>query len=98
MKSSVLLVALFISVFSFAQDITQTIRGTVSDSESNYPLFGTKIKINISADKTIGAISDDEGNFVLTQVPVGKHTVIFTSVGYESKEVTVIVTSGKKWC
>lgn len=96
MKSLSFLIALFISVCAISQEITQTIRGTVTDSESNYPLLGTKVKITLSPEKTIGAICDDDGNFILTQVPVGKHTVIFSSVGYEPKELTVIVTSGKE--
>ncbi|MBI3136715.1 MAG: TonB-dependent receptor [Bacteroidetes bacterium] len=90
--------ALFIiaSFYSLGQEITQTVRGTVSDIETNYPIVGAKLKISVGTDKILGAIADSEGNFSIQQVPVGKHTLIATSVGYEAKEITVIVTSGKE--
>lgn len=81
---------------TFAQEITQTIRGSVVDSESQYPLVGARVKINLPGEQTLGAICDPEGTFVISGVPVGKHVLLITSVGYEPKEVTVIVTSGKE--
>ena len=99
-KSMRLLVAallLFSSIDStFGQEITQTIRGTVVDSETNYPLVGAKVKLVLSAEKTIGTICDENGNFVLKGVPIGKHTLNVSSVGYEAKSATVIVNSGKE--
>lgn len=94
----VLLFSLLTGFFSicFSQEVTQTIRGTVADSETNFPLVGAKLKITLAPDKLIGGISDNEGNFSIANVPVGKHTIVVSSVGYETKEVTVIVTSGKE--
>ena len=95
-KFVVLLVAILYQLSASSQEITQTIRGTVADIESNFPLSGARVKITISQEKTIGAICDENGSFVLNNVPVGKHTIQVSSTGYEPKDVTVIVTSGKE--
>lgn len=79
-----------------AQEVSQTVRGTVADIETNYPVVGAKIKITLNEAKVAGAIADSEGNFSIPNVPVGKHTLVVTSVGYEPKDVTIIVTSGKE--
>ena len=97
MKNSflILLISLF-SVPIFAQEITQNIRGKVVDSESKYPLIGSKIKVITITDKTIGAVCNDDGEFMLTNVPIGKHVLEVTSIGYDTREVTAILTSGKE--
>lgn len=90
---------LFLSFLTFnaiAQEVTQTVRGTVSDSETNHALVGSKVKIILSPDKTIGSICDAEGNFIIQNVPIGKHTLIISFVGYETKSLPIIVNSGKE--
>lgn len=97
MKKFVVAILLLLTCTALhSQEITQTIRGSVTDIESNYPLSGARVKIVLSAEKTIGAICDESGNFVLANVPIGKHILQASSTGYESKDVTVIVTSGKE--
>jgi len=81
---------------SLAQEVTQTIRGNVADAETNYPLVGAKVKIILNPDKTIGSICDADGNFVIKEVPIGKHTLIVTFVGYDAKNTSIIVNSGKE--
>jgi len=85
---------------SFSQDTTQlytqSIRGKVVDSESQYPLIGAKIKIISITDKLVGAVCDDEGNFIFTKVPVGKQVLEISSLGYDTREVPIILTSGKE--
>ncbi len=86
-------------LFSFqisAQEITQNIRGQVIDSESNYPLLGSKIKVLNLAGDPIGAICNESGSFTLNDVPIGKHTLEISSIGYTSREVTAVLTSGKE--
>jgi len=81
---------------SFAQP-TQTVRGKVFDSETNFPLLGAKIEVFTGDSiKRYRAISDEEGRFIIEKVPVGKHQLEVKLPTYDSKTITVEVTSGKE--
>ena len=79
-----------------AQEVLQTVRGQVIDSETNFPLVGAKVKIVLSPEKILGAICDQDGSFVIKEVPLGKHSIETTSVGYEKNSTTIVVISGKE--
>ena len=74
---------------------TQTIRGQVTDVASGEPMIGVTIQIENGI--TMTTISDTDGNFVIDNVPVGRHSVRASYIGYEPillKEQ--LVTSGKE--
>ena len=74
---------------------TQTVRGQVCDVASGEPMIG--VSISVENGTTMGTVTDGEGNFVIKNVPVGRHSVRATYVGYEPvllKEQ--LVTSGKE--
>lgn len=97
MRTTLILFALVVSsAIASAQSISQNIRGTVKDSETKFPLVGTKLKIQLEDEKIIGAVCNTEGEFVLSNVPVGKHNIQVNAMGYEEKIVTAIVYSGKE--
>ena len=77
------------------QEFKQNIRGIALDSESSYPLVGAKVKV-IDIEPQIGGICDDKGKFNLQNVPIGKHQLEITSIGYNRKIITVIVNTGKE--
>ena len=67
---------------------TQTIRGQVCDVASGEPMIGVSITVedegeNQSYKGTMGAVSDVNGNFVIENVPVGRHSIRATYIGYE---------------
>ncbi|UKN00526.1 carboxypeptidase-like regulatory domain-containing protein [Paracrocinitomix mangrovi] len=96
MKKLSAFILLFISAqLMWGQDLTQNIRGTVVDSESKFPLVGTKVKVT-DVEPVLGGICDENGNFAITNVPIGKHTLEISSIGYMTKSITVIVNSGKE--
>ncbi|MBD3639024.1 MAG: TonB-dependent receptor [Crocinitomicaceae bacterium] len=95
MKALLTFIFLGFAVQLCAQELTQNVRGTVLDSETKYPLIGAKIKL-IDTDPVMGAICDDRGNFAITNVPIGKHNLEVTSIGYLPKVTTVLVNSGKE--
>ncbi|MFT4599928.1 MAG: hypothetical protein ACI857_000095 [Arenicella sp.] len=78
-----------------AQNLTQNVRGTILDTESKYPLIGAKVKV-VDVEPQLGAICDERGNFTISNVPIGKHTLEITSIGYDLKITTVIVNTGKE--
>jgi hypothetical protein len=95
-KIYLLLLPLFFSISLQAQTLTQTIRGTVVDKVSQTTLPGASI-ILVNSDPLIGTTTDPDGNFKLSQIPVGTHTIRVSFIGY--KEVTlpnIIVNSGKE--
>lgn len=74
----------------------QRLKGRVVDMESKAPLTGVAVGI---ADLTeaLGAATDINGDFVIENVPVGKHTVSMTYMGYQGITLeNVLVTSGKE--
>ena len=73
----------------------QTVRGQVTDVASGEPMMG--VTITVENGTTMGAVSDADGNFVINNVPVGRHSVRATYIGYETlllKEQ--LVSSGKE--
>ncbi|WP_289030153.1 carboxypeptidase regulatory-like domain-containing protein, partial [uncultured Algoriphagus sp.] len=49
----------------------QQVKGTVSDAQSEYPLFGATV-ILLDSDPIIGTTTDEDGNFRLEGIPLGR--------------------------
>ena len=91
-----IVLALTIAGNAFNQDITQVVRGKVVDEESQMPLPFTTIVV-LTLDPVMGTTSDDNGYFRLEKVPVGRHNIQVSFMGYESKVIPeLLVTSGKE--
>jgi hypothetical protein len=86
---------LFIVFSSFAQNIQQTIRGTIVDQDSQMPLIGATIFV-VGSNPVIGAVTDVQGNFRLTNVPVGRVTLKVTFIGYEERTIPNLLISSAK--
>jgi hypothetical protein len=83
--------------FPLAAQSTQTIRGKISDGVSNTVLIGVSITVLTADQKTFGAVTDANGQFRIDKVPVGRHTVRITYIGYEEQSIpNTIVTAGKE--
>ncbi len=76
--------------------ITQTIRGTVLDKESQVELIGVNVVVTTNSGETIGTITDEHGNFRLENVPLGRHRIDFTYLGYHSIAMNDIVVNSSK--
>ncbi len=69
------------------------IAGTVVDAENGDPLIGANIFLE---NTTLGAASDLDGRFVITNVPAGTYTLVISVVGYaETRIKNVQVHNGK---
>ncbi|MDR2918989.1 MAG: TonB-dependent receptor [Tannerella sp.] len=76
-------------------ETTQIIRGTVTDAASGTPL--PYVTIIISDLPGTGAVTDSVGKFVINQIPIGRHTVQASFIGYEPAVFNeVLVTSAKE--
>lgn len=82
--------------FTVSAQLTQTIRGTVTDKETNSELIGATI-ILLNSEPVLGATTDVDGKFRIINVPVGRHTIKITYTGYKEVVVPdVIVNSAKE--
>lgn len=79
---------LFIPSISFAQS-TGSIGGTVID-ENNVPLPGASIRIEGT---NSGALTDDEGKYIILNVDVGTYSIEASYVGYTSLKQTGVRVS-----
>lgn len=73
---------------------TQIIKGVVRDEASKVPLASATV---VLLNGTLGTATDAEGNFRLTEVPIGRQSFRISYMGYEDRLVNdVIVTAGKE--
>ncbi len=73
---------LMIPLNSYSQS-TGSIGGRVVDAKDNTPLIGATIKIEGSK---MGAITDDNGEYVILNVDVGTYNVECSYIGYDTKK------------
>lgn len=76
-------------------NLTQTIRGTVTDEQSGNVLSG--ITVSLEGDNSRSGITDSSGSFSIYNIPVGRQTIRVSSAGYEETLMRNIeVTSSKE--
>jgi hypothetical protein len=84
------------STLAFSQKLTQTVRGTIIDTDSKLPLVGATVIIT-GVNPPVGAATDANGNFRIEKVPVGRISLQLSYIGYETKTITdIVVNSGKE--
>lgn len=75
---------------------TQTIRGTIFDSESKMPIPGAVISV-ISCQPVLSESSNDKGEFRIKGVLPGRHNIRVEFIGYHPVMLNeLIVTTGKE--
>lgn len=74
----------------------QTLRGTVVDSESKYPLPGVHVMIVTDSLSQKGSATNRDGEFSIKEVSIGRHRIQISFIGYNSQALNVIVNSGKE--
>lgn len=77
-----LFTALVLSLTSFSQK-TATIRGVVRDAGNGDPVSFCNVLLEGT---NFGASADMNGIFVLSKVPLGTYTMVFSYVGYETQK------------
>jgi len=90
-------VFMLIGFCAFSQ-ITQTVKGKITDKATGIPLPGVIVKVkSTGAENNLGASSDANGFYKITGVPVGRVSLVFTLMGYKPRVVIdQIVGSGKE--
>lgn len=79
-----------------AQGNTQTIRGTILDTDTRQPLIGATVMV-VGSDPILGATTDFDGKFVIGKVPTGRVDLQVRMVGFEEQLMAnLLLTSAKE--
>ncbi|MFN5183333.1 MAG: carboxypeptidase regulatory-like domain-containing protein [Bacteroidota bacterium] len=88
---------IFLNGWIIAQPLVQTVRGTVTDKESGFPLTGVIVRMSADSSGKLSSATDLNGNFKISGVPVGRRSFIFSFTGYKTWAASdIIVVSGKE--
>lgn len=97
-STNLIVIALILlgSLSGYSQEMTQNVRGKVYDIDSHLPLTGATVAIT-DVNPILGNITDADGWFTIEKVPVGRHKIAVSFIGYKSEMMAdVLVTSGKE--
>ena len=89
-QSFMMALIMAIPIICFSQ--TQTIRGTVLEKATQQPLTGATVVLP-DLEGMVGAVTDYDGNFVIENVPVGRHTVQCSYIGFAPWQADGLVLS-----
>lgn len=93
MKKRMAFILLFSLIFLFLINISGfaavsgKIEGTVKDAESGNSLPGANVFIK---ETSLGAASDERGNYFIPSVPPGNYTLVAKYIGYQDEEMSNI--------
>ncbi len=89
-------IILILASMIFGQNLTQTVRGTLLDEDSKMPLIGANVII-VNSNPLVGAATDENGNFKLGNIPIGRIALKLSYLGYENAVIpNIVVNSGKE--
>ncbi len=78
-----------------AQNLFQTIRGTVIDNQTQMPLTGATVIVK-GTNPVLGTTCDNNGQFRIENVPVGRHDIQINYLGYEMYIIREVLISSAK--
>jgi hypothetical protein len=84
------------SVVGLSAQVTQVLRGTILDKQSESPLVGAAVQIKETS-PMLGGVTDENGNFVIKDVPTGRYTLQVSFIGYNTATLpNIVVNAGKE--
>jgi hypothetical protein len=96
MRKTLLFLSIILFPFISVAQLTQVIKGIVQDKESHIPLQGVAVSV-IDVQGKPGNVTDETGRFSIPDIPVGKHSIRISYLGYQPVELNdILVTSGKE--
>jgi hypothetical protein len=76
--------------------LTQTIRGKITDEVTHASIPGASILVQLG-ESQLGASSDTTGKFKLTDIPVGRVSIVVSCIGYDTRTVNnILLGTGKE--
>ena len=94
-KSISFILTLLYSITVFCQEnYTYSIRGIVIDGITQSPVIGAPVYITNAENN--GTVTNDVGEFQLQNLPIGRHVINVTYLGYKNYSSTIEIKSGKE--
>ncbi len=93
-----LLIHLFIcSVYSQDNggELTQVIRGTIVDKQTQTPLPGANVML-LGSDPLMGTTSGEDGHFRLEEVPLGRQGIMVSFIGYHRRVIENLILNSAR--
>lgn len=88
------LLCMIIFITGDAQDLNGTFEGIIVDKQTESPLGFATVKL-LDDELRMGCVSNENGQFIMEYIPVGRHDFEFSIIGYDSLIITeVLITSG----
>ena len=92
----IIIALLLCSLMASAQNLSQTVRGVIVDTDSKMPIIGAEV-ILLDSDPLIGSVTDINGQFRLENIPVGRINLQLTYIGYSTQTIpNIVVNAGKE--
>jgi TonB-dependent receptor len=92
-KQKILLVLFFFILMGNGSGLqAATIKGTVTEAKTREPLVGANVVV---LGTSLGNATDFDGNYIIENIPLGKHTIRFSYIGYKQQEKTIEITDEK---
>jgi len=97
MKHLILIFAsLVLSTSVYSQEITNTVRGQITDKQTQFQLPGVKISIK-NSNPFIGTVTNIEGIYEINNVPIGRIIIEISALGYQTVTIPNLeLKSGKE--
>jgi hypothetical protein len=92
---SIILLIAILSITQAQTKFTQNIRGTVVDATTGYPLIGANI-ILLNTETPVGATTDMDGNFELSNIPLGRQNLEISYIGYQRQALNNLLLGSAK--
>jgi TonB-dependent receptor len=93
LKFTAFFIFITLHVFSAAAQSVGKIAGKVTDKKTGEALIGLTVKVQGS---TKGTSTDVEGRYSIPGLTAGKHTLVFSYIGYSSKSVSDIIVKASQ--
>ena len=95
MKPYFILFFSFLFLNAYTQTITQTIKGVVVDKQSQTPIPGAIIQV-VNSNPLLGTSTNEQGEFKITNVPIGRLQIKIQVISYKEKYITINLNAGKE--
>ncbi len=79
------------STFSFGQENTATVRGSIYENKSRQPVLYTNVQLEGTS---YGAVTDVNGYFTISKIPPGDYTILITYIGFDTLRQKVSLKKG----
>ncbi len=83
-RHALLIIILLVAIANLYSGQTGKISGRVMDAEKKEPLPGVNVFLEGTA---FGGITDINGYYFIINIPPGKYTIVFRSIGYKIKKI-----------